>query len=118
LGRGIFRGSRRRRLTPGRRSGFTTLAINTADETFYAGGTFGGVAANSGDVLIMYTYAGDANLDGLVDAADYGYIDNYFQFPGSSGFANGDFNYDGIQSMRGIMGSSITPSSYRGRQSR
>jgi hypothetical protein len=65
-------------------------------KTFYAGGTFGGVSVASGDVIIMYTYAGDANLDGLVDAADYGYIDNYFQFPGSSGYANGDFNYDGI----------------------
>ena len=76
--------------------GVTTLAIATADETFYAGGTFGGVSVASGDVIIMYTHAGDANLDGLVDAADYGYIDNYFQFPGSSGYANGDFNYDGI----------------------
>jgi hypothetical protein len=76
--------------------GITTLAIATADETFYAGGTFGGVSVDSGDVLVMYTYAGDANLDGLVDGADYGVIDNYVQFPGSFGYANGDFNYDGI----------------------
>ena len=27
---------------------------------------------------------------------DYGVIDNYFQFPGTTGYANGDFNYDGI----------------------
>jgi hypothetical protein len=76
--------------------GTTTLAISTADETFYAGGTFGGVPVNSGDVLIMYTYAGDLNLDGLVDAQDYGIIDNWVQFPGTSGYANGDFNYDGV----------------------
>jgi len=76
--------------------GVTTLAISTADETFYAGGTFGGVSVNSGDVLVMYTYAGDVNLDGLVDASDYGIIDNYYQFPGTTGYANGDFNYDGI----------------------
>jgi hypothetical protein len=31
-------------------SGLTTLAVASADETFYAGGTFGGVAAASGDV--------------------------------------------------------------------
>jgi hypothetical protein len=76
--------------------GITTLAINTADATFYAGGTFGGLLVASGDVLIMYTYAGDANLDGLVDASDYGIIDNWVQFPGTSGYANGDFNYDGV----------------------
>jgi len=39
---------------------------------------------------------GDLNLDGLVDASDYGVIDNYFTFPGTTGYANGDFNYDGI----------------------
>jgi hypothetical protein len=76
--------------------GITTLAIATADETFYAGGTFGGLAVESGDVLIMYTYAGDLNLDGLVDAGDYGIIDNFVQFPGTFGYANGDINYDGV----------------------
>ena len=74
----------------------TTLAIATADEVFYAGGTFGGVSVASGDVLVMYTYAGDLNLDGLIDGADYGAIDNWVQFPGTSGYANGDINYDGV----------------------
>jgi hypothetical protein len=46
--------------------------------------------------IAMYTYAGDVNFDGLVDASDYGIIDNYFQFPGTTGYANGDFNYDGV----------------------
>jgi len=76
--------------------GLTTLAIATADETFYAGGTFKGVDVASGDVLIMYTYAGDVNLDGVVDGADYGTLDNWIQFPGTSGYANGDVNYDGV----------------------
>jgi hypothetical protein len=76
--------------------GVTTIAIATADEVFYAGGTFGGVPVASGDVLLMYTYAGDLNLDGLVDGADYGVIDNAVQFPGTSGYANGDINYDGV----------------------
>jgi autotransporter-associated beta strand protein len=74
----------------------TTLAIGNAEDTFYAGGTFGGVPVTSGDVLVMYTYAGDLNLDGLIDGADYGVIDNWVQFPGSSGYANGDINYDGV----------------------
>jgi len=47
-------------------------------------------------VLVKYTYAGDLNLDGLIDGADYGIIDNYVQFPGTSGYWNGDFNYDGV----------------------
>jgi hypothetical protein len=77
-------------------SGITTLAIATADEVFYAGGTFGGLPVASGDVLVMYTYAGDLNMDGFVDGADYGVIDNYVQFPGTFGYANGDINYDGV----------------------
>ena len=44
----------------------------------------------------MYTYAGDMNFDGLVDVADYGSIDNWIQFPGTTGYMNGDFNYDGV----------------------
>jgi hypothetical protein len=44
----------------------------------------------------MYTYAGDANLDGRIDAGDYGIIDNFVQVAGASGYANGDFNYDGF----------------------
>jgi len=76
--------------------GVTTLAVATADETFYAGGTFGGVSVESGDVLVMYTYAGDVNMDGVVDGADYGTLDNWIQFPGTAGYANGDVNYDGV----------------------
>src|SRR5688572_1208317 len=44
----------------------------------------------------MYTYAGDLNFDGRVDAQDYGTIDNWVQFPGTDGYVNGDINYDGI----------------------
>jgi hypothetical protein len=48
------------------------------------------------DALIgKYTYAGDANLDGQVDAFDYSVVDDNF---GSSGvtFALGDLNADGV----------------------
>jgi hypothetical protein len=44
----------------------------------------------------MYTYAGDANLDGTIDGGDYGIIDNFVQVPNADGYANGDFNYDGV----------------------
>jgi glycosidase len=46
--------------------------------------------------LVKYTYAGDLNLDGLIDAQDYGIIDNWVQFPGAGGYFNGDINYDGV----------------------
>jgi len=42
----------------------------------------------------MYTYGGDANLDGKINVDDYGRID--FAVPlGIAGWSNGDFNYDG-----------------------
>ncbi len=48
----------------------------------------------SGELEVAYTLAGDANLDGKVDSADFGILaDNY----GASGavWDEGDFNYDG-----------------------
>jgi hypothetical protein len=55
-----------------------------------------GVTVDDSTVLIKYTYAGDANLDGVIDGGDYGVIDNFVQVPGTSGWFNGDFNYDGV----------------------
>jgi hypothetical protein len=43
----------------------------------------------------MYTYGGDANLDGKINVDDYGRIDFNAPLPGASGWFNGDFNYDG-----------------------
>ena len=40
--------------------------------------TFDGQPTVDGDVLVKYTYFGDANLDGVVNAADYMLIDNGF----------------------------------------
>jgi len=78
----------------------TTLAITRATDAFgiSPGDTvvWSGQPVSGSDTLIAYTYAGDVNLDGIVDAADYGIIDNYFQFPGTTGYANGDFNFDGV----------------------
>src|ERR1019366_469277 len=57
--------------------------------------TFQGQTLGTGDVAVMYTYYGDANLDGTVNGADYQQIDLGF---GShlTGWQNGDFNYDGV----------------------
>jgi hypothetical protein len=45
------------------------------------------------DVLVKYTYNGDANLDGVIDADDYFRIDRGF-LNTMQGWVNGDFNYD------------------------
>jgi hypothetical protein len=44
----------------------------------------------------MYTYAGDANLDGTIDGGDYGVIENFVLVPSADGYFNGDFNYDSV----------------------
>jgi hypothetical protein len=64
-------------------------------------GTFDGdPSAAAGDVLVKYTYFGDANLSGNVDGSDYSLIDAAYAaekaHPGTAtGWMNGDFNYDG-----------------------
>ena len=57
--------------------------------------TFDGRVISSTDVLVRYTYYGDTNLDGVVNAADYTRIDAGF-IGHLTGWANGDFNYDGV----------------------
>jgi fibronectin-binding autotransporter adhesin len=59
------------------------------------GNQFDGSMTSSNDVLISYTYFGDADLSGTLNGADYQQIDLGF---GShlTGWSNGDFNYDGV----------------------
>ena len=56
--------------------------------------TFDGQVSTDTDVLVKYTYYGDANLDGQVDGSDYSRLDNGY-LNQLTGWANGDFNYDG-----------------------
>jgi autotransporter-associated beta strand protein len=79
-------------------SNYTSIGIatgaqvlpNTATETaLWAGQTVTGT-----DTLVMYTYGGDANLDGKINIDDYGHIDTSIGI-GLKGWSNGDFNYDG-----------------------
>jgi len=62
--------------------------------------TFDGQTVTNTDVLVKYTYFGDTNLDGVVNATDYIAIDNGFNSQSGSnpltGWNNGDFNYDGV----------------------
>jgi hypothetical protein len=64
--------------------------------TLYGGtgqSLFDGQSPLATDILIKYTYYGDANLDGKVDGTDYSRIDNG-SFMTLTGWFNGDFNYD------------------------
>jgi autotransporter-associated beta strand protein len=56
---------------------------------------FDGTYPVATDLLLKYTYYGDANLDGQVNSTDYSLIDNGF-LNNLSGWYNGDFNYDGV----------------------
>jgi autotransporter-associated beta strand protein len=71
--------------------------------------TFAGATPTDGEILVKYTYYGDANLDGKIDGSDYSRIDfastanaaYLVAHPGSTtlpytGWYNGDFNYDGV----------------------
>jgi hypothetical protein len=56
--------------------------------------TFDGQPVATTDVLVKFTYYGDANLDGTVNGSDYSITDNGYNAQ-LSGWQNGDFNYDG-----------------------
>jgi autotransporter-associated beta strand protein len=63
--------------------------------------SFGGALPVDGDILVKFTYYGDANLDGTVDGSDYSLIDfsdleESTSGTSISGWYNGDFNYDGV----------------------
>jgi hypothetical protein len=59
--------------------------------------SFENVSVSSSDVLVKYTYYGDANLDGQVNSSDYTLIDAGYLSGGTlTGWQNGDFNYDGV----------------------
>ncbi|MGA2442397.1 MAG: dockerin type I repeat-containing protein, partial [Tepidisphaeraceae bacterium] len=62
----------------------------------YADGADGKVSGlTSGQIEVMYTLLGDANLDGLVNAADFTILAANFNQPVTA-WDQGDFNYDGL----------------------
>jgi autotransporter-associated beta strand protein len=61
--------------------------------------SFFGVTVDSTTVLLRYTRLGDANLDALVNLADFNRIAANFGQPGKFWF-DGDFNYDGLVNLQ------------------
>jgi autotransporter-associated beta strand protein len=75
------------------------LNNNGSGGTLYGSGTslglFDGINPSVTDVLVKYTYFGDADLNGKVDGSDYSRIDSG-ALTQATGWYNGDFNYDGV----------------------
>jgi len=57
--------------------------------------SFDGQSVGVNDVLVKYTWFGDADLDGRVTSNDYFQIDTGF-LANRTGWINGDFDYNGI----------------------
>ena len=73
-------------------SALTTLAV--AANSVLGKTNFGGQSVGAADVLVMYTYDGDADLNGVINGDDYFRIDSGYASH-ATGYVNGDFNYDG-----------------------
>jgi hypothetical protein len=77
--------------------GFTTLAVFNNDDG--SGNALlselGGRSVGANCILVKYTWNGDANLDGRVNADDYFVADSGY-ITQKGGWCNGDFNYDGV----------------------
>ena len=78
----------------------TSVAVGTGAELRGLGPTatelFAGQTINGTSTVVMYTYGGDADMDGDLDGDDYFYLDsNVLQSETVFGWHQGDFNYDG-----------------------
>jgi hypothetical protein len=69
----------------------STLAIAEAADLGLT--EFNGVAIDESTVIARYTFVGDANLDGQVDALDYERIDLAIDDAGVLGSAPGDLSF-------------------------
>ena len=79
-------------------SSLATIGIAEASSALGISGSktkvWNGQTVDATTVLMKYTLAGDANLDGKIDGDDYFKIDAGIASH-VTGYANGDFNYDG-----------------------
>ena len=80
-------------------SALATIGIAEASSALGISGSqtkvWNGQTVDATTVLMKYTLAGDANLDGKIDGDDYFKIDAGIAGH-LTGYANGDFNYDGV----------------------
>jgi hypothetical protein len=79
-------------------SNYASIGVARASDvrpsTATATALWNGQTITGTDTLVMYTYGGDATLDGKINIDDYVRIDSGIA-AGLTGWSNGDFNYDG-----------------------
>jgi autotransporter-associated beta strand protein len=68
-------------------------ALGFAEASTLAISTFSGQNLDTDAVVVRYTYYGDANVDGVVNALDFNALASSYGSTGS--WVNGDSNYDG-----------------------
>jgi hypothetical protein len=79
---------------PNKLTGFAiTLNDKGAGTPLYT--SFNGEIVDANSILVKYTYNGDADLSGKIDADDYFQIDNGFASR-LAGYRNGDFDFNGV----------------------
>ncbi|HEY7089534.1 MAG TPA: hypothetical protein VH518_15665 [Tepidisphaeraceae bacterium] len=80
-------------------SGTATTRLGYGDNALLAKTTFAGQTVDTTSVLVKYTYAGDADLDGDADGVDIGtWATNFTGELGGTGsmvWTQGDWDYDG-----------------------
>jgi hypothetical protein len=70
-------------------------AIGYAEASAFGHTVFGGESVDSTSLLLRYTLAGDANLDGSVNFTDLVAMSQNYDEPGTFYWWQGDFNHDG-----------------------
>jgi hypothetical protein len=78
-------------------AGSRALAVLTAADGAYQFSSFAGESVAAGDILVKYTYSGDANGDGSVNFDDFNkFLAGYANADSNAArWFTGDFNYDG-----------------------
>src|SRR5205823_1047007 len=71
-------------------------ALGYAEASALALGTFDGQSIDGSTIVIRYTWSGDANLDGLVNALDFNALATNFGAASGKLWTDADLNYDNI----------------------
>jgi hypothetical protein len=71
-------------------------AVGYATASSIGVSSFDGQPVSGSNVLVRYTWSGDANLDGVVNALDFNALASNFGGASDRVWNQGDFNYDGL----------------------
>jgi len=77
---------------PTRNTGLAAI-INDRGDGSVVRGELGGMTVDANSILIKWTYNGDGDLNGVLNADDYARIDSAAGAGGATDYYSGDFNY-------------------------